>query len=91
MTDATTTTSPPSPEECAHAVRQLWDYLDGRLPDAERERVAAHLAVCDACTSHFAFERGFLDAVRTLRRDDPAFAALRGRVLGALRAARTEG
>ena len=87
----TNTTTKPSPEECVHAVRQLWDYLDGRLPDSERERVAAHLAVCDACTSHFNFERGFLDAVRTLRRDDPAFAALRGRVLSALKSSRSEG
>jgi anti-sigma factor (TIGR02949 family) len=87
MTNPTTT----SPEECLHAVRQLWDYLDGRLPDAERERVAAHLEVCAACSSHFAFERSFLDAVRTLRRDDPAFATLRGRVLSALRSGSAEG
>lgn len=86
MTNTTTTT--PSPEDCVHAVRQLWDYLDGRLPEAEREHVAAHLEICAACTSHFTFERSFLDAVRTLRRDDPAFAALRGRVLTALRAPR---
>ena len=66
--------------DCEHAVRQLWDYLDGRLPDASREWVDAHLAICDGCTSHFRFERGFLDALSTLRRDDNQFGDLRARI-----------
>jgi anti-sigma factor (TIGR02949 family) len=70
---------------CEHAVRRLWDYLDGRLPETERERVAAHLEACAACSSHFAFERGFLDALRALRRSDDEFAGLRARVAAALR------
>jgi len=70
---------------CEHAVRRLWDYLDGRLPETERERVAAHLEACAACSSHFAFERSFLDALRGLRRSDDEFAALRARVAAALR------
>jgi anti-sigma factor (TIGR02949 family) len=79
-------TNPPNRamSDCEHAVRQLWDYLDGRLPDASREWVEAHLAECDACTSHFNFERGFLDALSTLRRDDDQFMTLRARVKRAL-------
>ena len=73
---------------CEHAVRQLWDYLDGRLPETERERVAAHLEACAACSSHFAFERSLLDALRALRRSDDGFAGLRARVAAALRRGR---
>lgn len=72
--------------DCERAVRQLWDYLDGRLPDASREWVEAHLAQCESCTSHFDFERGFLDALSTLRRDDEQFATLRERVKRAVAA-----
>jgi anti-sigma factor (TIGR02949 family) len=75
----------PAAIDCEHAVRQLWDYLDGRLPDEAREQVAAHLAICDPCTSHFAFEQSFLDSVRTLRRTDAAFSTLRDRVRASLR------
>ena len=80
MTDRTTASI-----DCAHAVRQLWDYLDGRLPEEAREQVAAHLAACDNCTSHFAFEQSFLDSVRTLRRTDAEFSSLRERVRASLR------
>jgi anti-sigma factor (TIGR02949 family) len=75
----------PATIDCEHAVRQLWDYLDGRLPDEAREEVAAHLASCDPCTSHFNFERSFLESVRTLRRGDAEFSSLRERVRAAVR------
>ena len=60
--------------------------LDGRLPDASREWVDAHLAECAGCTAHFEFERGFLDALSTLRRDDAQFNELRERVRRAVSA-----
>ena len=72
--------------DCSHVVRQLWDYLDGRLPEAERGQVVAHLEECAGCTSHFAFERSFLDTVGRLRRDDTEFDSLRRQVISALRA-----
>ena len=65
---------------CLHAVRQLWDYLDGRLPNASRQWVDEHLATCDGCASHYEFERGFLEALGRLHRDDDHFSALRARV-----------
>ena len=77
--------------DCEHAVRQLWDYLDGRLPEASRAWVDAHLATCANCTSHYEFERGFLEALSTLRRDDDQFAALRTRVLRAVASRAGEG
>ena len=53
-----------SPLDCEHAVRRLWDYLDGRLPNLAREEVEAHLATCELCTSRFAF-RPFASTMRT--------------------------
>ena len=76
----------PDVSDCLHAVRQLWDYLDGRLPDASREWVDDHLATCDGCASHFDFERTFLEALGRLRRDDGQFAALSDRVKRAVAA-----
>lgn len=51
MTDLST------PIDCETAVRQLWDYLDGRLPAMASRHMEAHLAVCRRCPPHFAFAR----------------------------------
>ncbi|MDB4905229.1 MAG: putative zinc-finger [Gemmatimonadetes bacterium] len=73
--------------ECEQAMRQLWAYLDGATSDADRARIAQHLAACDACTQHFNFERSFLESLRRLREDTTAdFTSLRDMVLGGLRA-----
>jgi hypothetical protein len=38
---------------CFSAKRQSTVYVDGRLRDGERSRIAAHLHKCDRCASHF--------------------------------------
>jgi Putative zinc-finger len=38
---------------CFSAKRQITVYVDGRLRDSERSRIAAHLRKCDPCASHF--------------------------------------
>jgi mycothiol system anti-sigma-R factor len=48
---------------CAEAVRQLWDYLDGELPEQDRAAIEEHLGFCRRCCGEveFAHElRGFL-------------------------------
>lgn len=48
---------------CAEAVRELWDYLDGLVDDAERAAVEEHLSVCRRCCGELEFAeelRGFL-------------------------------
>jgi mycothiol system anti-sigma-R factor len=48
---------------CAEAVKQLWEYLDGALPDESRSAVEEHLSFCRRCCgeAEFAAElRGFL-------------------------------
>jgi anti-sigma factor RsiW len=50
---------------CSEAVRQLWDYLDGTVPEVEQERVEAHLAFCRRCCGELEFVehlRGILAA-----------------------------
>ena len=37
---------------CRELVELVTDYLEGRLPPADRERLEAHLAECDACTTY---------------------------------------
>ena len=59
---------------CAEAVRQLWDYLDGQLPDDHRAAIEEHLTFCRRCCgeAEFAAElRGFLarEAVEELPGD----------------------
>lgn len=72
--------------DCVHVVHQLWDYLDGVLGEDQRARIVAHLEQCAACTSHFEFERSFLETVAKLRRDDAEFHELKTQVIAALRA-----
>jgi anti-sigma factor RsiW len=81
-----------SPLDCEHAVRRLWDYLDGRLPDLAREEVEAHLATCELCTSRFAFARKMQHALKDSVERDPhpgplaaADANLSARIRAALR------
>lgn len=48
---------------CTDAVRQLWDYLDGAVDEADRHAIEEHLDVCKRCCgeAEFATElRGFL-------------------------------
>jgi mycothiol system anti-sigma-R factor len=48
---------------CAEAVKQLWEYLDGELPEESRAAVEEHLSFCRRCCgeAEFAAElRGFI-------------------------------
>jgi mycothiol system anti-sigma-R factor len=40
---------------CAEAVRQLWDYLDGALPDEDRQAIEEHLSFCRRCCGEVEF------------------------------------
>lgn len=48
---------------CTEAVRQLWEYLDGALPDEDRQAIEDHLSFCRRCCGEVEFAeelRGFL-------------------------------
>jgi anti-sigma factor RsiW len=43
----------PEPElTCAELVELVTDYLEGRLPDAQRRRFDEHLTKCDGCNTY---------------------------------------
>jgi mycothiol system anti-sigma-R factor len=46
---------------CAEAVRQLWNYLDGVVDEADRGAIEEHLSFCRRCC-------GELDFAEELRR-----------------------
>lgn len=73
-------------DDCEAAAEQLWPYLDGALPDDERERVVQHLETCLNCTSHLDFARVFLEAVHEAPVSEGEFDAVRARVLVSLAA-----
>ncbi|MFO0627681.1 MAG: zf-HC2 domain-containing protein [Polyangiales bacterium] len=39
---------------CQALIEQVTDYLDDRIPAAERAEIDAHLALCDGCAHWFA-------------------------------------
>lgn len=86
MSDAISSKQPPRELDCRHVIRRLWDYLDGRVHEDEREGIVAHLAWCNGCASHYRFEGEFLSAVGRLRRDEDEYDALRAQVIDRLRA-----
>jgi anti-sigma factor (TIGR02949 family) len=86
MSDPTTDRQPPRELDCVHVIHRLWDYLDGRVPEDEREQIVAHLAWCHGCASHYQFEHEFLSAVGRLRRDDENYDELKSQVVARLHA-----
>jgi len=83
----------PASIDCETAVRRLWDYLDGRLPDIARTEVEEHLATCELCPPHFDFARTMHSALAASappQVPDDEEARLRERVLSALRSLRTD-
>lgn len=40
---------------CAEAVKQLWEYLDGALPDEDRQAIEEHLSFCRRCCGEVEF------------------------------------
>jgi anti-sigma factor (TIGR02949 family) len=50
---------------CDDAVRQLWEYLDGAVGEADKQAIEEHLSVCKRCCgeAEFADElRGFMSS-----------------------------
>jgi anti-sigma factor (TIGR02949 family) len=50
--------------DCDTVMRQLWDFLDGELTPERIAQIEAHIAMCERCAPHVAFERSFKAALR---------------------------
>ena len=62
--------------DCNELVELVTDYLEGRLPDAERERFDVHLGECEGCVNYVEQMRATVAVTGSLREDDlPAGAA----------------
>jgi len=49
--------------ECRDVLARLYEYLDGELATADRDKVRAHLEACRPCLNRFEFERLFHEYV----------------------------
>jgi anti-sigma factor (TIGR02949 family) len=76
------------PPDCEAVVRALWDYLDRELEAPDMAAIDAHLAECEYCRAHAAFERQLIDEIRALRQRHDKPDELRVRVLEAIGRAR---
>ena len=56
--------------ECRVLVEIVSDYLDGALPEDDRERFDAHLEVCEGCRRYLDQMRTTIRVVGTLTEDD---------------------
>ncbi len=74
----------PSLIDCETAVRALYDYLDGRLPDATTSAVQGHVETCRNCASHFTFARRLIELVPAALPLGGESAVLRERILASL-------
>jgi anti-sigma factor (TIGR02949 family) len=73
-----------APMSCTEAVQLLWEYLDGELDEARRERVRVHLTECSHCRDQYTFEGAFLHAVDRMIDEPLDISALRVRIVKAL-------
>jgi anti-sigma factor (TIGR02949 family) len=55
---------------CAEAVRQLWEYLDGTVDDAERGLIDEHLVRCRQCCGELEFARELRRTLSDAARND---------------------
>jgi mycothiol system anti-sigma-R factor len=68
---------------CAEAVRQLWDYLDGVVDEADREQIEEHLSFCRRCCGEVEFA-GELRSFLAANGEDDLPPAIRARLTATL-------
>ena len=63
-------TAPEDELTCQELVEIVSDYLEGALPEADRERFDAHLEVCEGCRRYLDQMRTTIRVVGALTEDD---------------------
>ena len=74
-----------APIDCRSAMRELWDYLDNKLPSDRTEQIRVYLSICIGCQEHVQFSRALLQQIELPLVPPAAVADLRHRVRDALR------
>jgi mycothiol system anti-sigma-R factor len=49
--------------DCEDVLQQLWEYLDGELPEGDADEIRLHLSECADCNPQYEFQLRFLDAL----------------------------
>jgi len=62
---------------CEEAMARLWEFLDGEMPEEEREALRRHLEVCNRCFPAYDFQRAYLEYTQRLATREQAPAELR--------------
>lgn len=65
---------------CHDAMARLWEFLDGEMPEGERQALQRHLEVCGRCFPAYDFQRAYLEYARRLATREHAPPALRKRL-----------
>ena len=55
--------------ECAAAMRQLWDFLDGEMTPDRTAQMRQHIDECKRCFPHYDWEKAFLEAIARVKPD----------------------
>ena len=71
--------------ECAAAMRQLWEFLDGEMTPDRTAQMRQHIDECKRCFPHYDWEKAFLEALSCVRPDCCAPGSLRDRLERKLR------
>lgn len=78
-------------DACYEAFGHVWDYLDGRLPEATTSELLSHLDICAKCREYGEFQEAYRTAIARLRRRAGAPPELHDRIRAALASERGEG
>ena len=70
--------------ECEQALRQILEYVDRELGEAEREAMHRHLQTCKSCFSRVEFERRLKGKLGALR-EETATPEMNERIKGLLK------
>jgi anti-sigma factor (TIGR02949 family) len=57
--------------ECEQALRQIFEYVDHELSEAEHATMERHLHTCQSCYSRAEFEARLKVKLGELKKDDP--------------------
>jgi len=57
--------------KCEQALRQLFEYIDQELSEAERATMEHHLHTCQSCYSRAEFEARLKVKLGELKKDEP--------------------
>jgi anti-sigma factor (TIGR02949 family) len=71
-------------DDCAHALSQLYEFLDNELENADADAIRAHLAACEPCLDTFDAEQAMKKLIKRGCSGEIAPEHLRAKVLSVI-------